>query len=455
MPKQSEKVPRESEAKFRLLFEKSTDAMLLLDGDVFVDCNQAAVEMMGCSSKEQLLVFHPDDISPERQPDGQLSSERARDLIATALREGSLRFEWVHRAVDGTDFPVEVLLTAISLYGRKLLHVVWRDISERKRAEEALRESETNLRSLLENATNFVVYRVAIDASTLYEGQVVMVSPSIKEIAGISDPYRFESWFESIHPQDLPRVMEANRRAWEMGETYSQSVRVYHPQKEQWIWLHTASTPVFDAEGKLTHFNGLIIDITAQKQAEEALQAAYQTLELRVEERTREIERRRQVAEGLRDAVTQTLFSASLIAEALPRLWERDPQEGHRRLDELRELTRGALAEMRSLLLELRPSAFVDAPLGDLLRQLGESITGRARVPVTVEVEGECSLPAEVKVALYRIAQEALNNVAKHAGASQASVSLRCQAEQVVLCVSDDGRGFDPDSIPLDSLGTC
>jgi signal transduction histidine kinase len=108
---------------------------------------------------------------------------------------------------------------------------------------------------------------------------------------------------------------------------------------------------------------------------------------------------------------------------------------------------------MRTLLLELRPSALIEARLADLLRQLSESITGRARVPVHLEVAGECKLEAEVKVALYRIAQEALNNVAKHAGASQATVRLRCQPGQVELCVCDDGQGFDPASLPPDSLG--
>lgn len=108
---------------------------------------------------------------------------------------------------------------------------------------------------------------------------------------------------------------------------------------------------------------------------------------------------------------------------------------------------------MRTLLLELRPSALADTALDDLLRQLAESITGRARVPVTVTVEGQCSLPAEVKVALYRIAQEALNNVAKHAGASRATVSLRCGPGRVELHVRDDGRGFAPGGIPPESLG--
>jgi signal transduction histidine kinase len=117
---------------------------------------------------------------------------------------------------------------------------------------------------------------------------------------------------------------------------------------------------------------------------------------------------------------------------------------------------------MRTLLLELRPSALVEARLAELLRQLAESITGRARVPVTLEVEGECDLEAEVKVALYRIAQEALNNVAKHAGATRATVSLRCLTSpaggmepemRVELIIRDGGIGFDDGSIAPNSLG--
>jgi two-component system nitrate/nitrite sensor histidine kinase NarX len=162
---------------------------------------------------------------------------------------------------------------------------------------------------------------------------------------------------------------------------------------------------------------------------------------------------RNRLARDLHDAVTQTLFSSSIIAEVLPRIWERDPEEGRRRLQELRELSRGALAEMRTLLLELRPSALHEARLADLLRQLAESITGRARVPVALKVEGECQLDAEVKVALYRIAQEALNNVAKHAGATQAEVSLYCAPGHVELYIRDDGAGFDPGSLAPNSLG--
>jgi signal transduction histidine kinase len=165
------------------------------------------------------------------------------------------------------------------------------------------------------------------------------------------------------------------------------------------------------------------------------------------------IEERQRLARELHDSVTQTLFSSSIIAEVLPRLWERDPALALPRLEELRQSTRGALAEMRTLLLELRPAALTEVALPELLRQLTEAITGRARLSVSLEVEGERALPPDVQVALYRIAQEALNNVAKHASAGEAWVHLRLAPERVELRVSDDGRGFDPAAVAPGRLG--
>ena len=99
----------------------------------------------------------------------------------------------------------------------------------------------------------------------------------------------------------------------------------------------------------------------------------------------------------LHDAVNQSLFSAGLIAEVLPRLWEQNPDEGRRSLEELRRLTHGALAEMRMLLAELRPAALTDTELGDLLRLLGSALAGRTNIPVAVTVSGEGTLPADVR----------------------------------------------------------
>jgi signal transduction histidine kinase len=162
---------------------------------------------------------------------------------------------------------------------------------------------------------------------------------------------------------------------------------------------------------------------------------------------------RNRLARELHDAVTQTLFSASLIAEALPRVWERDPEEGRRGLGELGELTRGASAEMRTLLLELRPAALTEKPLGELLRHLTAAMTSRTRLPIDLTVQGQGSIPPNLQIALYRIAQEALNNMAKHAGASRATLQLTYSRPQITLSVRDDGRGFAASDILPDRLG--
>ena len=175
------------------------------------------------------------------------------------------------------------------------------------------------------------------------------------------------------------------------------------------------------------------------------------------------VEERNRLARDLHDAVTQTLFSSSLIAEALPELWETDQAEGRELLNDLKQLSRGALAEMRTLLLELRPAALAETPLPDLLRQLGDAVTGRTGVPVSMSVDGHCRVPSDLHVALYRIAQEALNNVVKHSHASQVAVELSCipslddrfgrHPKAVELRVSDNGCGFEPGRIPADRLG--
>jgi signal transduction histidine kinase/streptogramin lyase len=161
---------------------------------------------------------------------------------------------------------------------------------------------------------------------------------------------------------------------------------------------------------------------------------------------------RNRLARDLHDAVTQTLFSASLIAEVLPDIWNMSQAEGWKRLEELRQLTRGALAEMRTLLMELRPTALTEIPLPDLLRQLCESLIGRARLPIELCVEGTRRLPPDLQLCLYRITQEALNNIVKHAKATQAFVTLKMD-EKVTLTIVDNGSGFDPGRVPPDHLG--
>ena len=150
--------------------------------------------------------------------------------------------------------------------------------------------------------------------------------------------------------------------------------------------------------------------------------------------------------------MTQVLFSASLLAEALPQIWQRDPDQALESLDGLRRLTRGALAEMRTLLLELRPAALTKTSLPELISQMTEGVTGRSALSFRLLIEQIPVLPEDVHVGFYRIAQEGLNNVIKHARASTIEIRLGAIApqtasanpaeSQIALVIADDGVGF-------------
>jgi signal transduction histidine kinase len=142
-------------------------------------------------------------------------------------------------------------------------------------------------------------------------------------------------------------------------------------------------------------------------------------------------------------------------------VWARDPDEGQRNLAKLRQLVRGALAEMRILLFELRPTALEAADFGTLLHQLADALTGRTRIPVELILEapgGEgaktgTGLRPDSKEALYRIVQETFNNVAKHSEATQVKVTLRRKRGQAILVIADNGRGFASGSVTADRMG--
>lgn len=169
--------------------------------------------------------------------------------------------------------------------------------------------------------------------------------------------------------------------------------------------------------------------------------------------RTAVADERNRIAGELHDSVTQTLFSTAAIADALPEVWTRYPEEAQRGLEDLRQLTKGALAEMRALLLELRPAALLEKSLGELLVQLAEATTGRTRIPVATETNCDRPLPENVQIGLYRIAQEALNNVIKHAQADSATLTLSGGAKKVILTIRDDGQGFTPGESDPGRLG--
>ncbi len=192
---EASKKAQASEARYRALFEGSSDAIMTLNADCFLDCNEATLKMFGCASKKELIALHPADLSPPHQPSGQDSQAAADQRIAEALVKGTASFEWVHRRCNGEDFTADVLLTAleVELGGQKILQATVRDISERQKAQKALADSESRYRRLFEAAKDGILI---LDAET---GKIKDVNPFLTELLGYT------------------REQFVGKRLWELG----------------------------------------------------------------------------------------------------------------------------------------------------------------------------------------------------------------------------------------------
>lgn len=207
---------------------------------------------------------------------------------------------------------------------------------------------------------------------------------------------------------------------------------------------------LIEYERALTAYKTNLETMVTERTAE--LEAVQAELVQQAEEQAATAERSR-LAQELHDVVTQLLFSINLIAASLPRLWSMDPEMAERSTAELQRLTRGALAEMRTLLRELRPQTIAATDLGTLVSQLTDGLAARHDIPAAVSSDVDGDLPPDVHLALYRIAQEAMNNVAKHANASSLIVDLTDADGGVHLVVTDDGYGFDAANVEPGHMG--
>lgn len=175
-------------------------------------------------------------------------------------------------------------------------------------------------------------------------------------------------------------------------------------------------------------------EIRERQQAEAAERAVLQNL-ARHEERQR-------IARELHDTTSQSLWSIAIMADVLPELWEQDAERARERSRRLQQLAAGALAEMRTLLVELRPDALAETPLPELVQQLVTALQNHTRATIQADFQGTAHLGEEMQHNLYRIVQEALNNVVRHAQATQVKLTLRCESEHLFLQIEDNGVGF-------------
>ncbi|HEY5981930.1 MAG TPA: GAF domain-containing sensor histidine kinase, partial [Anaerolineales bacterium] len=375
-------------------------------------------------------------------------------------------------------FHVEIRRTALTYQGRPCLLSVVRDVSKRVQSQErllqqaearqreqaALLDVSHTLASTLELKPELILDQLGVIVQYSRAALFVIEDSAMVAVAQRGTPAREDGTpirialdgpqvllqlFNEHRPIRIADVSARHKETEPIRELLATEAPMLLEGVRSWMWIPVA------AKGRMLGGIGVAQvepDYFSKHHADLALtvanQAAITMSNAELFANARELavlEERQRLARNLHDAVNQSLFSAGLIAEVLPRLWDKDQGEARRSLEDLRRLTRGAMAEMRALLAELRPATLTDADLGDLLRLLANAFTGRTNIPANVTVKGHGGLPAEVQVAIYRICQEALNNVVKHAKASKVEIALKQSEHAVEVGIRDDGRGFDPE----------
>jgi two-component system nitrate/nitrite sensor histidine kinase NarX len=464
---------KEREKQYQSIFETASDGLIIhdLETGLVVEANPAACTMYGYA-REEFIGLHPTRFI---HPD---SHELFRTYAQAIQSKGRSEALEVHLHRDGALFFVELHGTAFPYQGKLCLLSVVRDVSQRVHAEQVLqqrgeartREQSTlleisqTLASALELQPGLILDQLRVIIDYTQAGLFKLEDSTLAALAvrgpqpleqampfqiRLENPEALTMLLNERRSTRIADVQGADPQARFLRSLLDDQATLLLEGVQSWMWVPLAIKgrvigAIGVAHAERNYFTAQDADLALTV----ANQAAITMVNAELYEHAQTLaalQERQRLARNLHDAVNQSLFSAGLIAEVLPRLWERDPDEGRQSLEDLRRLTRGAQADMRLLLAELRPATLTDAELGDLLRLLGNALAGRTNIPISVTVTGEGNLPADVKVALYRLCQEGLNNIAKHAGASQVDIQLQCETGAIELRIRDDGRGFDPE----------
>ncbi len=426
---------RASEDRYRTLASSSPDLVFATDAEGrYTFLSDRAQTVLGWDRDASLGRSFMDFVAPGFE-DAAGASYAA--VVADPERVHSSRVDFL----DGSGQPIQLEINVVGkVEDGQLVGIngVARDVSERERLERELMRSEERYRFLVQNSPDVVF-------STDAAGEFTFISVAIERLTGIPASELIGKHFLTIVESEDIQVAGGR---WETLSTDPdqevQAAQVLRGRDGRRTPVDVRAVGVW-VDGEFAGIQGAARDVSDQVRLERELRR--QAGELAAGEE------RAHLARELHDSVTQALFSMTLVARSVEMLLESDPDAARTHLTQLRELQREALAEMRALIFELRPGNLEQDGLVRAVKTHSAALQGRLGLPVVVESDLADRLPLAAEEVLYRIAQEALHNVVKHAAARQVRVDIRQHEGGVRLRVEDDGKGFDPASVPDGHLG--
>ncbi|TNF43938.1 MAG: PAS domain S-box protein [Cytophagales bacterium] len=303
--KKAEKELKESEKKYKFLFEEAPDGYLVIKDGVVVECNHTSEKMIG-GTRENLLGKHAEEISPEYQPDGELSSVKARKILKSAKVNQIEKFEWLNKRIDGTEFLSEVKLAQIEMDGEMVLFAAWKDITESRKMQKALEDSEKRFSQIAEHSG-------AVIWETDDKGLYTYISPVSKIVFGYEPEELIgKKYFYDLFPPEYFEEFKTQGLAYlHSGKSLKNWENPIQRKDGEIIWVETFGTSIIDKDGVFRGYRGSDSNITQRKQYEREILELNQNLETRIEERTRELEKAKSEADSANRAKSEFLSRMS------------------------------------------------------------------------------------------------------------------------------------------------